>query len=928
MLDLSQHDFTQDELPPNAIHDQLKAHDMRMKRVKDSLAQAKAFYMTRWWRYIRGRAEERQMRTLNTDVEVNRLWGAVGSYLSALYPRANRAVFNPDATGRGSPEKTQLAMNHWLGSQKIHARVLSALRQSIIYPGCAAKIGYNPGNGNPLDRVWLRIIPWWEVVLDADSTDWDDERFRGHVYYKPVKEVEKEYGVPAGLLAGTSRKDYLSPTAALQEHPHKREPTATNAEATSDQSGFVRVLEICNLKDNYKDPKDPSVEYRGRFEVYVLEQGDLSRFPIWVGPLPLAEASGDPLPHIAPLIFASEPEFPLRGIAGSSRMLPQLREINIYRSFMAQSTRKDSRQYLLRDGLLGADTESKLAEGVDGLVLKVPSDYNGSLQDVVQKIETGTISVNVQNYMALAENDLERAIGTSPNARGIVTKATAFEMQTTQLYTESEFGLHGMIKDAWLAQVVKLAQRALIAAMQNPEEGSLGEYGTEDQVSLTATDAEPVEDPTLEDEAFGRQALQSTKAALAGSVAPFIDGPPKYKGGNGNVVTIRQDVLTLHDRGEQVLVTVQDLDADFGVEFVEGGRTPMSDAAMQQNLVTLMQPYMGLWQQAQDPGPLGVMARSYMRTLAERFELPKDLHPDNLEQRMKHEKKEEAAAEGAAPPQAPTAPPEGQQGLPPGPMPEEVDVEGEDPRQHVEMAAGVVDTLLNAPNLAPEVQDALVQVGEALLEAGKAEDPQEMAEELVGAMRALAPLAQAKLEPDLKEILDELAEHIDAALKVLPAGEAEPVEEDGDSDGEACPVATQDIAVNLENRQHAIDTAQYGPPNPKEPNDEYWGNMAKKWGTSIEEARTMRCGNCAAFIRTPKMLECIQAGLAKGDTKQDAFDVIVQAELGYCEAFDFKCAASRTCSAWVAGGPVTKEASKTAPTAPARPPQELTEEAR
>jgi len=73
MLDLSDHDFTQDELPPNAIHDQLKAHDMRMKRVKDSLAQAKAFYMTRWWRYIRGRAEERQMRTLNTDVEVNRL---------------------------------------------------------------------------------------------------------------------------------------------------------------------------------------------------------------------------------------------------------------------------------------------------------------------------------------------------------------------------------------------------------------------------------------------------------------------------------------------------------------------------------------------------------------------------------------------------------------------------------------------------------------------------------------------------------------------------------------------------------------------------------------------------------------------------------------------------------------------------------------
>jgi hypothetical protein len=29
--------------------------------------------------------------------------------------------------------------------------------------------------------------------------------------------------------------------------------------------------------------------------------------------------------------------------------------------------------------------------------------------------------------------------------------------------------------------------------------------------------------------------------------------------------------------------------------------------------------------------------------------------------------------------------------------------------------------------------------------------------------------------------------------------------------------------------------------------------------------------------------------------------------LGYCEIFDFKCAASRTCDAWVVGGPNTGE---------------------
>jgi len=919
MLDPKDHDFEKDELHPRAIHDQLKAHDKRMKDARTELAQAKALYMTRWWRYVRGRAEERQMATLNTDVEVNRIWGAIGSYLSALYPRANRAVFGPDVTGKGNPQRSQLALNHWLSNQKIHSRVMSALRQAILYPGCAAKIGYSPGTGNPLDRVWMRIIPWWEVVLDADATDPDDERFRGHVYYRPIREVEREYNIPKGLLSGTSRKDFLSPTAATQDEPRERD--SQNAAANTDNSAFVRVLEVCNLKDTISDPNDPSVTYLGRLEVYVLGQGDLSLKPVYMGPMPLATSVGTSLAHITPLIFASEPEFPLRGIAGSQRMLPQLREINIYRSFMAQSTRKDSRQYLLRDGILGADTETKIAEGVDGLVLKVPSDYNGSLQDVVQKIETGTISVNVQNYMALAGADLERAIGTSPNARGIVTKATAYEMQTTQLYTESEFGMHGMIKDAWLSEVVKLAQRALIAAMQNPEEGSLGEYDDANQVELSPTDARPIDQ-----QAPNPAEMAYTMASdLAGSVAPFLAGPPKPRH-SGNLIVIQQEVLSLVDRNERVTVTVEDLDGDFEISFVEGGRTPMTDAAMQQNLVSLMQPYMQLWEASQQPGPAGVIARTYMATLADRFELPKDLHPDNLEQKAKEEAKKAppAAPEASMAPESPGAPPapqappmEGQQGLPPAPMPEESEEDAESyesPKEYLDSAAGTLDTLLNTPGLPPEVQDVLVQVAEAVVAAGRTEDNAEAAGELEEAMATLGSLAEAALEPDLKEVLDELADDLDEAIglfKGMPEGdEGEGYEEEDEgteeTDGESCPRATQDIALNLKNRQNAIDTAMYGPANPMDPGD-FFEKIAAQWDVPVEKAMTMRCGNCAVFIVTPKMLECIKTGLAKGDTEQDAYDVMLQTELGYCEAFDFKCAASRTCRAWVAGGPVTEE---------------------
>ena len=120
---------------------------------------------------------------------------------------------------------------------------------------------------------------------------------------------------------------------------------------------------------------------------------------------------------------------------------------------------------------------------------------------------------------------------------------------------------------------------------------------------------------------------------------------------------------------------------------------------------------------------------------------------------------------------------------------------------------------------------------------------------------------------------------------------------------EECPAATQDVAVNLENRQRAIDEANYGPLNPNEPNEEYWKAKAKMFNGDVETAKKARCGNCAFFVKTPSMLECIAGGI--NDVNQ--LDTIKAADLGYCEAFDFKCAAARTCDAWVVGGPIVEE---------------------
>jgi len=120
-----------------------------------------------------------------------------------------------------------------------------------------------------------------------------------------------------------------------------------------------------------------------------------------------------------------------------------------------------------------------------------------------------------------------------------------------------------------------------------------------------------------------------------------------------------------------------------------------------------------------------------------------------------------------------------------------------------------------------------------------------------------------------------------------------------------CPPATQDIKLNLKNRQNAIDNVGYGPLNPAEPNEEFWQDKADRWQITPEEAKTAVCGNCVFFIRTPSMLECIEEGIGLGE--EEAEGSVAAGELGYCNALDFKCASERTCNAWAAGGPVTEE---------------------
>ncbi len=718
-----------DQITPKLVHQFVRGHDKYARNNRKDWSLYKHTYMTRYWEYMTGDdMPKRNRRLREVEVEVNRLWGVITSYLSALYPRASRVVLSPDPTGKGDPEKAELAVNRMLSSRKIHERVMTSLRQALLYPGSGMKVGYKHGRGNPMDRVWMRVIPVWEMLLDTEVSDTDDERFRGHLYYRPKHEVEEEYGLKD--LNGVRRVDFLSGSDTEADDYKNRK----RYEVPNDDNNFVRVLEFCNLVDHYVDPENPEMRYEGRLEIYVMGQGAVSKKPVYVGPLPFAKHDGEPMAHIVPLIFNYEPEFPLRGIAHVKRLMPQFKELNAYRSYMAMATRKDTRQYVTRKGTFNSDEMTLLTEGHDGLILEVDSGYERPLADAILPIQNAPISANIQNYLATVEVDLERVIGTSPAARGIVTKATAYEVETVQQYTESEFGLHAAIKDQWLASLTELMMRALISCMQDDGD-SAGAFEAQSvdvaEVGAAAQEDQPTEPEEREPETFDRakiislaemigvdvneedfkdlaskitmkrelddmneEELNLLGSTLAGRTAdaskadeeheeeqaelalvrntasmqePLVDDsvvPPLGLFEDGESYQIVSETIILRDRNEQIVVSAEDLDGNFLISFVEGGRTPMSDAAMQQNLVALLEPYSALWQTANQGGPVGVFAKNYMKVLAERFDLPKDLHPDELDAELA----QQTESEGDKPAQQ--AQPAPQEAAPEQPPPE------------------------------------------------------------------------------------------------------------------------------------------------------------------------------------------------------------------------------------------------------------------
>lgn len=118
-----------------------------------------------------------------------------------------------------------------------------------------------------------------------------------------------------------------------------------------------------------------------------------------------------------------------------------------------------------------------------------------------------------------------------------------------------------------------------------------------------------------------------------------------------------------------------------------------------------------------------------------------------------------------------------------------------------------------------------------------------------------------------------------------------------------CPVATMYQDINLANHLQAIEYADLGPADPRQPSTEYWMRKQEKWGVTEGMARTRLCMNCAHYKNDPETQDCIIEGPG-GQLKASDLPVtprwadIQGMPAAVCSRWNITCSALRTCDDW------------------------------
>lgn len=421
-----------------------QAHESFWDKLRPEMRRYRQAYLTKFYEDDLLRPAEGQIRVETADA-----YAAIESIMGSLFTKYPAVTVGDSITSSGDKSVVTELANNFLKDTR--QQIENAARQTLIYGSSYFKLAPRESN-SLLGKVALRAVPPWQVIVDRDAAAWEDSRFVGHVYYIPVDEANAKWGNKK--WTGVQQVDFF-----------------TDATRTNDKVVSAKLGDKMDLPNEYL--------YIQIVEMYDFLNDELLFWsPQWKNgeellskdAIPVRSYDGRPLASVVPLFFSRKPDRPMEGYSALSRIYDQIFEKNILRTFWANAVRRDSRQYIYKEGAIDEEALSKITSGVDGLMIPVDND---TLSGVIDVVPVNPMSSNHGVYLNYIESDLNKGSLTAAFTRGEASKATATEIGALMQYTASELGKMARDRDSAIEQTVMTYIRMLIPLVDDGDTTSI-----------------------------------------------------------------------------------------------------------------------------------------------------------------------------------------------------------------------------------------------------------------------------------------------------------------------------------------------------------------------------------------------------------------------------------------------------------------------
>jgi hypothetical protein len=392
-----------------------------LKRYKDA-------YETKFW-------ETQEYDQSMIRVETSDAFAYIEGFIASLFTKTPSVIVGDDIASTGGDAKlAQAASNRFLYNQREQLEIASRL--ALIYEYAGLKLCPEDSD-EMLDKVKIEAIPCWEIIVDRDASGESDSRFVGHNYFMTLVDARDKFG--AKQFTPVPKQDYFD--------EYTSRSNLYDGRSYHDLPPDYLYVEIVEIYDTLHD------------EVYYWSPnyGDGDKL-LERAQIPIRTYNDNPLPNITTLYYSRCPSKPMEGLSALARVYDQIYEKNILRTYWANAVRRDSRQYLYKEGALDEEQLAKITAGIDGAMIGVDEDQLGGL---IQPIDVVPISSNFDRYLAYIEQDINRGSILAPFSRGEATKATATEITALAQYSASEIGKMAREKDQALEKITEIYIRLL-----------------------------------------------------------------------------------------------------------------------------------------------------------------------------------------------------------------------------------------------------------------------------------------------------------------------------------------------------------------------------------------------------------------------------------------------------------------------------------